>query len=481
MLEGIDSTKVFTYFEEISNIPRGSGNNTAISNYLVDFAKEHKLSYEQDAYENVIIRKGASKGYEDKPVVMIQGHMDMVCEKEEGCDHDFTKDPLDLKREEDFIFANQTTLGGDDGIAIAYGLAILDDDTLMHPPIELVVTTDEETGMDGAIGLDVSALNGKYLINVDSEEEGVILTSCAGGMSVNGHFTWKRNKENGKRLTIQVGGLQGGHSGTEIHKNRENAVLLLGRVLRELVEKKVECSLISLDGGLKDNAIPRTAKAELLVPETELAKRALEDIDNMLVRELENSEQNFKLSVSFGEETEEYVASPKDFQSIVYFLCHVPNGVQKMSGAISGLVESSLNLGICKTKEDGIFVSFSLRSSLQSYKEYMALQLKDCIMQAGGQYAQKSEYPAWEYRKDSKLRQIASAVYEKQYGKQPVLEAIHAGLECGILSGKMPDLDMISIGPDIFDIHTPKEKMSISSAQRVYQFIIGILEALCES
>lgn len=479
MLEGIDSTKVFEYFEQISRIPRGSGNNTAISNYLVEFAKEHNLEYKQDSCENVIIWKEASKGQEDKPAVILQGHMDMVCEKEAGCNHDFTKDPLDLQIDGDYIYAKGTTLGGDDGIAVAYALAILADDSIVHPALEVVITTDEETGMDGAIGLDTSVLKGSYLLNLDSEEEGTILTSCAGGMTVNGTFTWGKVERVGYPVTIQVSGLQGGHSGTEIDKNRENAVLVLTRVLREISVENIAFYLSVIEGGLKDNAIPREAKSIILVKEKNNLEEVVNRITASLKKEMESSEPELSIVCDFAEKTKMYVADKEMTEHMLFFFEQVPNGVQKMSAAIPGLVESSLNLGICKTTEEGLFVSFSVRSSLQSYKEYIGMKLEDLIRFLGGTFAKKSEYPGWEYRSESKLREILIDVYEEQYKNPPVIEAIHAGLECGILAGKMPDLDIVSIGPDIFDIHTPKERLSISSTKRVYQFVLGVLEKLC--
>lgn len=480
MLEGIDSTKVFEYFEQISRIPRGSGNNTAISNYLVEFAKEHNLEYKQDNYENVIIWKEASKGQEDKPVVILQGHMDMVCEKEADCNHNFTKEPLDLQMDGDFIYAKGTTLGGDDGIAIAYALAILADDSIVHPALEVVITTDEETGMNGAIGLDASLLKGSYLLNLDSEEEGTILTSCAGGMTVNGTFTWEKVEREGYPVRIQISGLKGGHSGTEIDKNRENAVLVLTRLLREMRAENIVYYLSVIEGGLKDNAIPREAKAVVLVKESNHLKEVLNQMKVSLKKELESSEPELSISYHVEEKTKMYVADKTVTDHMLFFFEQMPNGVQKMSAAIPGLVESSLNLGICKATEEGLFVSFSVRSSMQSYKKYIETKLNDLICFLGGTFAKKSEYPAWEYRSESKLREIAIAVYEEQYKKTPVIEAIHAGLECGILAGKMSDLDIVSIGPDIFDIHTPKERLSISSTKRVYQFVLGILEKICD-
>lgn len=418
MLQHIDDTKVFEYFEEISRIPRGSGNNKKISEYLVNFAKEHGLKVKQDSCENVIIWKQASKGQEDKPGVIIQGHMDMVCEKETEINHDFTKEPLELQQEGDFIFAKGTTLGGDDGIALAYGLAILADDTIVHPALEMVFTTDEETGMDGAIGLDTSILEGKHMINIDSEEEGVLLTSCAGGMSVNGVFTEKKQEKTGDILSLTISGLKGGHSGTEIEKNRENATLLAMRILNSLKINQIPFSLISIEGGKKDNAIPRETTVEIMVENKKEVSEKIDEISSWINREIQFQEPGLQIEQYWKEKEKVQVFSEGFTKKMLFFFTHVPNGVQKMSSAIEGLVESSLNLGICHTKENEVFVSFSLRSSLQTYKEYMCGQLKELIEYLGGTFQKKSEYPAWEYRADSKLREVMRKIYVEQYGEE---------------------------------------------------------------
>lgn len=480
MLKGLEPAKVFYFFEEISRIPRGSGNTTAISNYLVEFAKKRGLAYRQDAYENVIIWKDASVGYEHCKTVMLQGHMDMVCEKELDSTHDFSKDGLQLKVVSDCVYAEGTTLGGDDGIAVAYALAILDDDAIKHPPLEVVITTDEETGMDGAIGLDCSDLKSEYFINIDSEEEGTILTSCAGGMTVNARFPIRKLKKTGYVVDITLKGLQGGHSGTEIDKNRENAVYMLGRMLTALKHRKVDYRLMEINGGLKDNAIPRSAQVKFLIKDKESATEQIQAVIDMIKKELEHSEPDAAFIMSVSELQTTDIIEDAVTKKVAFFLEQTPNGVQRMSAAIPGLVESSLNMGICKTDEHEIAFSFSLRSSLQSYKVYMKNKLKDLVQELGGIFEVKSEYPAWEYRADSPLRELMVRVYEEQYGEKPAIEAIHAGLECGILADKMPGLDMVSIGPDILDIHTPKERLIISSTQRVYTYLLRVLEAMKE-
>lgn len=478
-LENLDDKKVFYYFEKISGIPRGSKYNTQISNYLVSFAEEHQLKYKQDEYENVTIWKAASEGYENCETVMIQGHMDMVCEKESNIKHDFTTEPLDLIVKDDFVYANGTTLGGDDGVAIAYALAILDDDTLSHPPLEVVITTDEEIGMDGAFGLDTSGLKAKYMLNIDSEEEGILLSGCAGGMTSTCILT-KANelKAEGTKLNIKISGLQGGHSGAEIHKNRTNANRLLGRVLGTLEGSKIEYFIIQMNGGLKDNAIPREAEMELVTKQEEQVKNLVEKFAAIIKRELRTSEPDVTITVEV-KEAGSYEVWEKELEKKVYMmLTYAPNGIQTMSAEIDGLVESSLNLGIFKTEKEKVTFSFSVRSSVASYKKYLSEQLENLIVFLGGIYEKKGEYPGWEYNPNSKLRDMMCKVYKEQYGEEIKVEAIHAGLECGIIAEKMPELDIVSLGPDIFDIHTPKEKLSISSAKRVYEYIVTVLEKM---
>lgn len=474
MLEFIDYKKIFYYFEEISNIPRGSGNNQQISDYLVDFAVKHELEYYQDKFLNVIIIKEASNGYEHVPPVILQGHMDMVCEKNDGSGHDFTKQGLDLKIDGDFISADQTTLGGDDGIAIAYGLALLDDDTLKHPRIELVITTDEEVGMDGAIGLNTDVLQSRCMINIDSEEEGVLLSSSAGGMTSVCTIPVQRTKTEGVMTEIRIKGLQGGHSGTEINKNRTNANMLLGRILF-LLKQEVPFWLVTINGGQKDNAIPREASAVILTKQE--PPSLLKSIAEECIKELKVSEP--ALSVTQNQaDVPEMPMTEKDTDKILRFLLHTPNGVQTMSASIENLVESSLNLGILKTEEDKVIFSYSVRSSKNTYREFLSRRLQDLTNIFHGIYQVKGMYPAWEYNENSRLRTLMVQVYEEMYGERPAVEAIHAGLECGIISDKIPGLDIISMGPDIFDIHTPAERLSISSAKRVYDYLMRILEEM---
>lgn len=477
MLESMDYKNVLKYFTEISAVPRGSYNNQGISDYIVNFAKEHGLRYVQDEALNVVIYKDATPGYEHREPVILQGHMDMVCVKGEGVNHDFTKEGLELLVNGDYLHANETTLGGDDGIAIAYGLALLADNTISHPALEILITTDEETGMDGAKALDPSLLKGKYMINVDSEEEGTILIGCAGGLRLYGELPVKRGDVTGTEVTITIGGLKGGHSGAEIHHYRTNATLLLARVLMKLKEE-FQYSLVSMFGGTKDNAIPSFAEAKLVL-DPEQRNEILDSIvklEEIYKKELEGEEPNLYIKGSLGEEVTAKALHPTSFEKMLFLLIQAPNGVQVMSSNVEGLVESSLNLGIFELEEEQAIYHFSVRSSISSYRDYLRDKLIYMFDFLGAESEANSEYPAWEYQKESPFRDLVCKVFEAEYGHEPQLLAIHAGLECGIISEKIPGIEIISIGPEMHDIHTPKERLSITSSIRVYKFVEKILE-----
>lgn len=478
-LEPYDYKKVLYYFEELTKIPHGSGNVRAISDYLVNFAKEQGVRYIQDEAFNVVMFKEASLGYENAPVVMIQGHMDMVCEKNADSDHDFEKDALKLRMVGDNLMASGTTLGGDDGVAVAYAMALIADKEAKHPALELVITTEEETGMDGAKALDMSELKASYLINVDSEEEGVVLCSCAGGMRQTCTLPLNRMAADGVAYDIALTGLYGGHSGAEIHKNRVNSVYAMTRLLFEAREQ-VEFTLLDFCGGLKDNAIPREAFATVVVEEedTALFVKTVQELVQKYKGELAAIEPGFEVELKAGENSAYNVLDPVSFEKLLFFLMQAPNGVQRMSGDMEGLVESSLNLGIFEVKEDEAEFNFALRSSSKTYKYFMRDKVEYLIGFLGGESSNHSEYPAWEYRRDSKLREVFKEVFTEMYQKEPKMEAIHAGLECGLIAEKMPELDMISIGPDMKDIHTPMEALNLPSTIRVYQFIEKLLERI---
>ena len=478
-LDHLKPAEVFRYFEDLCAIPHGSGNTRAISDYCMKFAESHHLFARQDDAWNVIIKKEASPGYENAPAVILQGHLDMVCEKEAGCPIDFQTDGLDLAVDGDLVYAKGTTLGGDDGIAIAMALAILADRDLSHPRLECVFTTDEEIGLLGAEALDTSSLDGAYLINIDSEEEGIFTVSCAGGMRSECILPLTYQETEGIRCTLAVEGLLGGHSGVEIHKEHGNSNILMGRLLCAL-EEEIDFRLESLMGGLMDNAIPRETKAVLYVKEEEIARfeEFRQTWETILQKEFRASDPGIFLTLRQEGFRKGRAMSPKSASLLLYLLHMVPNGVVRNSVEIENLVQTSLNLGILKTGEDAAHVIFSVRSSVDTEKAELGNRLRHCVEFLGGTYQESGSYPGWEYKKDSLLRDTLVRVYQRLYEKPPRVEAIHAGLECGIFSGKMEGLDCISMGPDLYDIHTPKERLSISSVERVYHFLLEVLKEL---
>lgn len=481
-LNNLQPAKVFAYFKEICNIPHGSGNTKAISDYCVEFAKEHKLWYRQDEYNNVIIRKSATEGREKDQGIIIQGHLDMVAVKEAGSQHDFSKDALDLVVDGDYLFAKGTSLGGDDGIAIAYALALLDSDTISHPQLETVFTVDEEIGLIGAGVLDMSDVTGKYLLNIDSEEEGTLLVSCAGGLSGEIKLPINRKLYSGIVVKVGVSGLQGGHSGVEINKERCNAIQLMGRLLFDL-RQQFDYRLIAINGGEKDNAIAKCCEMVLLF-HAESAQKVVNIIDNyekIYLNEYRASDPGLRLEVDVSANSDSVECVDNIcFEKIVFLLRQLPYGVLHYSTEIENLVETSMNHGIlCMEAEDEeLRLTVSVRSSEDSRKKELNDKICYLVEFLGGTYETSGEYPAWPYRSDSDLRPRMAELYYELFGKEPKIEAIHAGLECGVLLEKKPELDAVSFGPDILDIHTTKEKMSISSVERVWKYLVTVVEKI---
>lgn len=482
MLEEIDYKKIFTYFEEISSVPRGSYHNEKISEYLVNFAREHDLEYRVDEALNVVIKKPASADCKNQEPVMLQGHMDMVCVSEDGS-HDFLREGLSLHIDGDYIEAEGTTLGGDDGIALAYMLAILDCDEYTHPPIEAVFTTDEEVGMEGASALAVSDLKARRLINIDNEEEGVLLVSCAGGASAGITFSSRKEEMAGKEIVVTVEGLTGGHSGTEIAKHPLNASVFLGRLLY-MAWHSSHFQLISFEGGDKDNVITRAASAHLMCQEgAEELAAILEKNAAILTKETRSGEPEAVFGISEPSESKTGCFSEDFTETILRFLNLTITGVQVMSSDVPGMVESSLNPGIAQTKDDGAVFGFSVRSQKETYRDHMLDQLQWLAESVCGEdtvcrFEVRGKYPAWDYKRDSVLQERMVEEFQKVFGREPRVEGIHAGLECGILSEKIPGLDIVSMGPDILDIHTVNERLCISSARQNFDFLVCVLKRL---
>ena len=477
VLSNLEPKSVFHYFEEITKIPHGSGNVEQISNYLVQFAKDRGLFCIQDEWKNVIIVKEATPGYENEPAVILQGHMDMVAVKEPGCDIDMKIEGLRVAVKGDEVYAQGTSLGGDDGIAVAYSLALLDSDTIRHPRLEVIITVDEEVGMDGARNIDLSMLKGSRMVNLDSEDEGIFLTSCAGGARVSCNMPLETKLCEGVSYEVTVGGLLGGHSGGEIHKERGNANCLFGRLLYRLSEK-LEVGLAEAEGGLADNAIPRQTRAVLVIDEKDSAEFAA--IVDMVEKELqaEFATKDPGVCIKAAKKEQGYIScvTSEDTRRAAAFLISLPNGVQAMSADMPGLVETSLNLGILEYTEGKLRAEFSVRSSVESAKHALIARLSALTALVGGTKQVTGDYPGWKYRKDSPLRDKMTALYEKMYGSSPKVEAIHAGLECGILGSKIKDLDCVSMGPQMTAIHTTEETLNIPSTRRVWEYLVALLE-----
>lgn len=479
-LNNLEPQKVFEYFEEICNIPHGSGNLDKISSYLEKFAKDRNLFCVRDESNNIIIVKEATLGYEEVEPIILQGHMDMVAVKKADCDIDLENDSLRLRQDGDFIYAEGTSLGGDDGIAVAYMLAILDSDNIEHPRIEAVITTDEEIGMEGANAIDVSMLEAKRMINIDSEEEGILLTSCAGGMRVDSHIpmVWE-NKEDGEYVLITVDGLIGGHSGTEINKERGNAIKILGGVLGQL-NKVVEIQIVDIFGGEKDNAIPRNAEATICIPNGAYEK--VKDEMCKIVNELKNENISKEKDICIITKTLENtnvrrnVLTIDSTKKVMDFLILIPNGIVAMSTDINNLVETSLNIGILKMTDKELIASSAVRSSIESCKYKVKGQIDTLVGLVGGYTEVHGIYPGWQFNPNSKLMAQMIDIYKKMFDKDIKVEAIHAGLECGIMISKIPGLDCVSYGPNIFDIHTTEEKLSISSTKRMWEYLLEMLK-----
>lgn len=484
VLGGLQPQSVFHFFEQISRIPHGSGNVKKLSDYLKQFAQDRGIECIQDELYNIIMIKGATAGYEQEEPYILQGHMDMVAVKRPDCDIDMTKEPLRLCVGNNRIHADGTSLGGDDGIAVAYALALMDAKDISHPRLEVILTVDEETGMDGAQGIDLSMLKGKRLINLDQEEEGVIITSCAGGARVNVSIPLKEEpmRKQEALLKIKVGGLQGGHSGIEIDKGRGNANCLLGRILKGLSEQ-FGMRLVAMAGGQADNAIPKHSEATVLIDADQIggAVSYVKEEENNIRRELGDNDPGFltdcsELECHGGRQPDQVMGySAQSTAQALSCLCKLPNGVIAMSQELEGLVQTSLNLGVVLLEQGKLCLSYAVRGSVDEEKEQLCRQMVESAARQGAEAVVENSYTGWAYRKDSPLRDTVSAVYEELYGKKPVLEAIHAGVECGILASKIEGLDCVSIGPDMSDVHTTEESLDIDSVKRTWEYLLAVL------
>lgn len=466
-LKSLESKSVFEWFSEISKIPRESGHEKEISDFLVKFAKDRNLEVYQDKENNVIIKKKAFAGYENLSPVIIQGHMDMVCEKTADSKHDFRKDPIELILDGNFLKANNTTLGADDGIAISFALALLDSNDIPHPALEILITTAEETSMIGASYVTSEHLNGKTLINIDAEEEGIFLVSCSGGVNTIVNFDIVEEANSDEALEIDVSGLKGGHSGMEIHNQRANAVKVLSRILYYI---KNDINIHSICGGTKRNAIAKNSNAIITSKNINKVKSNIEEISKHIKHEYKSEEPDMKISVSKCSNIKERFTKELT-NNIIDFLMLAPDGVLYMSKDMEGLVQTSANNGILKEENGKVTSIISIRSCVESSSEEIVSRIEDIALRTNASFESANRYPAWEYDPNSKIKDIASQVYKKITGKDAKIESIHAGLECGIFRKTMPNVDMISLGPDIYDVHTPREHLSISSVDTMWKVL----------
>ena len=468
LTENSTAQRVFDIFEEISKIPRGSGNTKAIADYLVKFAKDRGLEFYRDESDNVVIKKAATEGYESRPAVILQGHTDMVLASADGSVAKMEKDGVTLLVDGDFLHADGTTLGADDGIAVAYALTLLDSKDIPHPKIEAIFTSDEEIGLLGAAALDCSVLESKILINIDSDDEGIFTAGCAGGRRVDIALPVKRDSLSGDKFTLIIDGLKGGHSGVDINKCRTNAAKRIAEYLSSIDGIK----LVSLKGGIADNAIPAMAEAEFV------CDMSIDEIsllaDKIKASLPEEAEKENVTLIKSGKA--EIGVTEADTKKLFTLIKELPSGIINMSEDVEGQVETSLNLGIMKLCEDSLELSFSLRSSKNEKKQSLSERVEAIAKSFGAGVKSHGDYPGWDYKKDSHLRDTICKVYFEKYGKEAKVITIHAGLECGLFSDKIPGLDCISMGPDAYDIHTPDERLSVSSTVRVFEFILDLLK-----
>lgn len=477
-LAGLAPERVFYFFEKISDIPRGSGNEKAVSDYVASFAKKKGLYCYQDKANNVLVKKPGTPGQDRAPAVILQGHLDMVCEKNSDTEHDFLTEPLKLVVDGDFVRAEGTTLGADNGIAVAYMLALLDADDISHPPLEAVFTTGEEIGMEGAKEFDASLLSGKLFLNIDTEEEGHLVASCCGGMRVTLHLPIVRIDAPGSFLPIalKVSGLKGGHSGQDIHLQRPNANKLMGHLLYRF-DNQFDCKLVHLSGGLMDNAIAREAEAVVLIKEhdKEAVQEFLCEMQDVYLHEFAGCDEGITLTMTLLDEKVEKVFDTRTAENTVFILQLLPNGVITKSIAMEGLVESSSNIGVVRTTENEVEFTSAVRSSVESRKQDIIDQMAALNRLTGGTLTQRGGYPSWEFNPDSRLLALCKETYKELFDREPAVDAIHAGLECGLFSSKLPGCEMISFGPEMYGAHSPDERLSVSSTQRTWEYIKALL------
>lgn len=474
----LEPKNVFRYFSEICAIPHGSENMDGIAGYCIDFAKRHSLNYYHDDANNVVIYKNATPGYESSAPVILQGHLDMVCQKSADSEIDFLTDGLEIYEEDGFVKASGTTLGADNGIAVALILAILADTKIHHPMIEAVFTTDEEIGMIGAGKLDMSVLSAKRMINLDAEEDDTVTVSCAGGSDFKANIKVNRAVKHGCYAKLVLKGFRGGHSGVEINSGRVNSNMLAGRLLDSL-ENDIRFDIIGINGGDKGNAITNRTDIELCVYDPVEFKLNVSKYIDVIEDEISFREPGFSAELTVDNKSADYEVFDGQAKSdIIFALCCAPGGVIEMSREIPGLVETSLNLGVLQTECDDVTMHFTLRSNKTSALRALEARMNRFFSKISATVTTFGFYPPWEYKKDSELRTVFVEAFSEICDVAPKVEAIHAGLECGLFSSRIEGLDCIAIGPQLYDVHTVSERLSVSSTSRTYSILLNLLERL---
>ncbi len=477
VLSHLKPEAVFYYFEDICRIPHGSGNVAALVDYCVAFAEANGLEWERDEAQNLVIRKSASPGYENSDVLILQGHTDMVCEKETDLEFDFTKDAIRPFVDGDWLRAEGTTLGGDNGIAVAMCLALLADNSLPHPPLEVLLTSDEETGMLGAFAFDCNRLKGHKLINLDSEYEGVLMCSCAGGANAYSTLPVRKEKKIVQSISLEITGLASGHSGVEIHKGRANSNVLMARLLKALTDK-YGVQLVELQGGQRETAIASRSRAVVGTADgaAEEVIACAQAIAQGFKKEYATTEPGMQILIGDAGVGEADVVTAEDMKKLCRVLLALPDAVQAMSADMPGLVQTSVNFGVLELREEEVYFSNTARSSMTSQKMWILEKVASIVELAGGTTEISGNYPGWSYNPNSVVKDTILAAYKKLFGKDATVDAVHAGIECGLFADSIPELDCVSIGPEMADVHTPREHLSISSVQRTYELLCEVLK-----
>ncbi|MBD3226478.1 MAG: beta-Ala-His dipeptidase [Caldithrix sp.] len=477
-IKDLNPKAVWKHFHDITQIPRCSGNENAIAQHIIDFATSLGLKHKTDDVGNLIISKPATTGMEDRPTAVIQGHMDMVCEKNKDTKHDFDKDPIKTKIEDGWVTAEGTTLGSDNGIALAMAMAVMEDHNIKHPPMEFLFTVDEETGLTGAQELKSDFVQGRILLNIDSEEEGALYIGCAGGQHtiLKKEFDWTHVHDDFTSFVLKVDGLRGGHSGLNINDGLGNAVKLLARVLYNLKDQ-FHYHIAEINAGSKHNAIPREAEAVIDVPSDKTAElqNTVKEFSRIFADELQFTEKNVKVSAEQTTKVQRVFSTPFRDQ-LIGVLYAMPHGVMAMSQAIEDLVETSTNMAIIETKENRVEMLTSQRSSVETAVKDIANKIKALGELGDFEVEEGGGYPAWQPDPNSKLLASCKQIYQNKFNEEPEVKAIHAGLECGIIGEHYDGMDMISFGPDILGAHSPDERIRISSVENVWAYLLEILE-----